>query len=730
MARFRTITAFTAVLVLGTLLRPSAALSLPSEDSGSVRLTLAAESGTAGQVRRLARTPLRGESAVAVEARRDALADLAPGAAPRRAATAWAQAHDLTVLRADDWAVTVAGPAQDLARLFATRLAHGRASSALAVPDELRAVVSAAHGLDDRPVMRAHAVPAGLTGPALREQYATPLVGWTGAGITVGTLNLTGWNPTDLTTYAQAAGITIAPGQITTVSVDNPPNPLQPDGSGDDFEVAMDAEAILATAPAAKQRMYFAPNNGVGTIDVFDQMAADGQAGLLQVASTSWGLCEPDSPAWYRDAVGAAIDRMLAAGVTLFAASGDAGIYDCSTPGAVDNTAAVDFPASYPGTVAVGGTTVGQTETAWGSVASSPGTAYAGNGSGGGRSGTYPRPTWQSSLSHTGTARVLPDVASVADPSTGFGMYNAGDWWLGGGTSLGAPTWAGLTAAALSGAGRTTGLGDIHTTLYAHPEAFGDISAGSNGYAATAGHDLATGLGVPKWSTLAPLLTGATPVNDTIAPTATAAAGLATGTDSRARFTWSGRDASPSSGLASYSVRVSQVGGGTLWSTTTGSTSQVITLTAGRSYVLTARARDLAGNLGTAATARVAVPFDDASFARSGTWVRKALTADYRGTHLSSATRSSRLSLAVTGRTVTLGLVKSPTGGYVDVYVDGRRTTRLDTFASTVRARQQVRIGSWATSARHTVTLIVVGAHRSGSSGNWVRLDSLTVTPW
>ncbi|HUR13336.1 MAG TPA: S53 family peptidase [Mycobacteriales bacterium] len=727
MVRFRALAALVAALLLGAMLRPSAAMTPPAE--ASVRFALSAEAGTAAALHRLAQTPVAGHSRHAVTARRTALAGLAPGAERRSAVVAWAQAHDLTVQRADDWAVTVSGPAPVLAALLATSLSHGRATSALSVPSALRGQVDSVHGLDDRPLLRAHAVPFGLTGPKLRTQYGVPSLGWTGAGVTVGTLNLTGWDPNDLAMYAAAAGTPLASGQITTIAVDNPPNPLVPDGSGNDFEVAMDAQAILAAAPQAKQRMYFAPNNGVGTIDVFDQMATDGQAGLLHVASTSWGLCEPKLPAWYRDAVGQAVDRMLAAGVTLYAAAGDAGMYDCSRPEAVDNTPTVDFPASHPGVVAVGGTRVGLAETAWGAIASSPGTSYAGNGGGGGSSAVYPRPSWQTGLGQSGTTRLVPDVASVADPSTGLGMVNGGSWWLGGGTSLGAPTWAGLTASALSAAGRTTGLGDVHPVLYAHPEAFRDITAGSNGYLAGEGHDLATGLGVPNWTVLGPLLTG-TPIVDTAAPTSSARAALLTGTDTRTRFSWTARDAVPSSGLASYDVRVTQVGGTTVWQATETSGHRDLTLTAGRAYVLTVRARDAAGNLGAAATARVAIPYDDAALARSGTWSRRALSGDYRGSHLTSAVRGSRVSLSAAARSLTVGLVKAPTGGYVDVYVDGRRTARLDTWSSTTRVRQQVRLGTWTTTGRHTVVLIVVGGHRAGATGSSVRVDSLTVSPW
>jgi kumamolisin len=717
MGRLRVVAGCALALVTAALLRPSAAATPSAE--GSVLLSLTSRNGTAAELHRLARsgTPARA-----------ALAELAPDGSHRAAVLRWAKAEGLHVQRADRWSVTVSGPERRLRTLFPGGSGDALDGSLLAVPAGLRSHVTRAHGLDDAPVMRPHVVPFGLTGTVLRQRYGVPLIGWTGAGVTVGTLNLTGWDPTDLTTYAAAAGLTLAPGQVTTVAVDDPANPLVPDGSGNDLEVAMDAQAILAAAPGAKQRQYFAPNNGVGTIDVFNQMAADGEAGLLQVASTSWGLCEPDSPAWYRDAVGQAVDRMLAAGVTLFAASGDSGRYDCSYPGSVDNTSAVDFPASYPGVVAVGGTRAGLAETGWGNVATPPGTSFAGSGSGGGPSAAYARPSWQAGVGPSGSTRLVPDVASVADPSTGFGVYNAGQWWLGGGTSLAAPTWAGLTAAALSGAGRTSGLGDIHPALYAHPEAFRDITAGDNGYAAGPGFDLVTGLGVPRWEVLGPLLTG-TAAPDVTAPTATATAVLATGTDSRVRFAWAGKDAAPSSGLAPYVVTVVQVGGGTAWSATTSATSQVLTLTPGRAYTVTARAKDLAGNVSTAARATVAVPYDDSALARAGTWGRAYATTDYRGSHLVSRTAGSALSLTVTGRAVTLGVVTSTAGGYVDVYVDGRRTTRADTWSTVTRARQPVRIATWTTSGRHTIRLVVVGAHRLGGLGSWVRADSLAVSP-
>ncbi len=720
-----------AVLLAGVL-RP--ALAEPVSPSSTVVLSLAQRPGAAASLRQLARTALaptaRGLTATRAAAdRRTRVEALAPDADHLATVLAFARSHDLQVRRADRWTVTLAGPADRLARLFGTTLTYGRARSAPVVPAALRAHVGLVSGLDDRPLLRPHLVPSGLTSSGLRLTYDVP-DGWSGAGVTVGTLNLTGWNPKDLTTYAAAAGIPLAAGQITTVPVDNPPNPLVPDGTGDDVEVSMDAEAVLAAAPQAKQRMYFAPNNGVGTIDAFNQMAADGVAGRLHVASTSWGLCEKDLQGYdaYVAQVGQAIDRMLAAGVTLFAAAGDAGIYDCSTESSVDNTPAVDFPASHPGAVAVGGTRLGETETTWGNLLASPGpTTYAGDGGGGGRSALFSRPSYQAGVGPTESQRLVPDVASVADPYTGLGIYNQGTWLLGGGTSLGAPTWAGLTAAALSGVGRTTGLGDVHAALYAHPEAFRDVVAGSNGNPAGPGFDLATGIGVPVWKTLGSILTG--PLVDVAAPATTVSAVLSPGTDTRVRFAWTGHDAFPSAGLGPTLVTVSMVGGGRVWSASTTATSVVLRLAVGRTYVLTARSTDKAGHTGPAATTRVTVPFDDASYRKFGSWGRSGLTGDYLGSHLLSRTKGTAVSMSVTARSITLGFVKAPSAGYADVYLDGRKVTRVDLWSRTVLRRQPVRVLSATRSGYHVVRVVVVGTHRSGATSSWVMPDSLLAVP-
>ena len=120
------------------------------------------------------------------------------------------------------------------------------------------------------------------------------------------------------------------------------------------------------------------------------------------------------------------------------------------------------------------------------------------------------------------TKRTVPDVAFDADPGSGVAVYDSWDysgspWVQVGGTSLGAPAWAGIIALvnqgrALDGLPPLNGPTQTHPAIYALPAAdFHDITR-NNGYAAGPGYDLVTGLGTPIVNLLAPDLV-VTPVN-------------------------------------------------------------------------------------------------------------------------------------------------------------------------------------------------------------------------
>lgn len=452
-------------------------------------------------------------------------------------ALAFARSKGLHVDLVTRHTVLLSGPATQAADAFGARLHRVAArwspagvtqylapASLPTVPAELRGAVSAVIGLDNRPVFDHHIVPGGYTGGDLGTAYAANGLSGAGAGITVATVQFDNWFPSDATTYADAAGITIGTNQITTVRLPN--SNLVPDGSGGDQEVALDVEALLATAPQAAQRVYVAPNSSAGAIAVYSQVADDVAAGRVQVVSTSWGNCEPRLTTAFMSELATSINRIVANRGTIFAASGDNGAYDCARPEVPDGRLAVDFPASVPSVVGVGGTSLIQSggafdETGWGPApTTTASTTFAGRGSGGGTSSFFARPAYQSSVNASGTRRSVPDVSALADAQTGFGAYSssAGGWRLFGGTSFGAPMWAGQLASALSTGGLSTGIGDIHPALYAAPNAFRDVTIGANGYfSAGAGYDQVTGLGSPQWTSLFTALGLRLPVTTSIA---------------------------------------------------------------------------------------------------------------------------------------------------------------------------------------------------------------------
>ena len=172
-------------------------------------------------------------------------------------------------------------------------------------------------------------------------------------------------------------------------------------------------------------------------------------------------------------------------GVAITVSSGDAGY-------------GVQFPASSPHVIAVGGTSLrvsitaarGWTETAW---------AHAGSGC----SAIYGKPMWQ--IDHNCPRRMEADVSAVADPSTGVAVfapnsYGTSVWMVFGGTSVAAPL-----IAAIYGA---NGGAVIDGGPYANIGALNDVVTGSNGTCGVAyyckagpGYDGPTGLGTPIGTT-------------------------------------------------------------------------------------------------------------------------------------------------------------------------------------------------------------------------------------
>jgi subtilase family serine protease len=171
------------------------------------------------------------------------------------------------------------------------------------------------------------------------------------------------------------------------------------------------------------------------------------------------------------------------AGIAITASSGDRGF-------------GVQFPASSPHVVAVGGTSLftdtntrGWSEFVW-------------DGAGSGCSGLYSKPSWQHD---TGCSRrTIADVSAVADPNTGVAVFapdtaTDSSFVVMGGTSVAAPIIAAVYA---------LNTGTIHTGAsdpYAHTSSLFDVTFGSNGSCSPSylcngrtGYDGPTGLGTPN----------------------------------------------------------------------------------------------------------------------------------------------------------------------------------------------------------------------------------------
>jgi len=325
--------------------------------------------------------------------------------------------------------------------------------------------------------------------------------GANGAGQTIALFELDGYNSADITTYLDR--YKLGPKKFSDVLVDGTRNVP---GSGA-IETTLDMEMVSSMAPNALQKVYIGPNTTVGVNDTYNAIVADNSA---KIVSTSWGQCEEAAGEAEMGTLHDIFRQGAAQGQTFFAASGDAGAYDCR-----DTSLSVDSPSNQTSVVAVGGTTLllnkdstYGNESAWSAI---DGTQLSGGG--GGLSSYFPRPAYQTNLTITSPQRMVPDVSANANPATGYSVYCSGGntsickgWITVGGTSASAPVWAGMAAdiSHYLTTQKKISLGNANALLYAlsntpqrYP-AYHDVTAGTNGfYKATIGYDLATGLGTP-----------------------------------------------------------------------------------------------------------------------------------------------------------------------------------------------------------------------------------------
>ncbi len=351
----------------------------------------------------------------------------------------------------------------------------------------------------------------------------------------------------------------LPPISLRVIRLPGPSNSTLSDREGWALETSLDVEWAHAMAPYAQIVLVEASSDSVPALYYAVQYAVLHRLG--NVISMSWGLPEPYEALVTGPGSVSFFDSVfsLAAkeGIALVASSGDEGAFNGL---AFPN---VNFPASDPYVLAVGGTNLTLSTYQYSTADESGGVIsntaeYMWVDSGGGVSQLFQEPQWQSEArievtTSEGTSfpsgRGVPDVSYVAvspyGPTdwAGLWIYDStpyiiqggpgqptvviSGWYGVGGTSCGAPQWSALIADAMSTAFFGNGrAGNFGSSLPATPIAqlfyqqagnqlyyFKSVSTyenlNNNGYYyASTGWDAITGWGSPNAQAIAELISG------------------------------------------------------------------------------------------------------------------------------------------------------------------------------------------------------------------------------
>ena len=480
--------------------------------------------------------------------------------------TEWLESHGFTIIetaRSRTW-ISFSGTALQVRDALSTSIhryavngnQHYANSSDPVLPDALQGVVEGIRGLQNF-----HPKPRVVTKPVTSPRFTSSISGnhfvapddfatiynlrplynsgIDGTGQKIAIAGQTDINIADIRAFRQAAGLPASDPQIVLNGKD--PGTVK----GDESEADLDIE--WAGAVARQATIIY-----VISTDVFDSVTYAIDNSLAPVISVSYGNCEAQIGPPAANSLSSTFQQANAQGITVTAASGDDGAADCD--GALDPKAppvttathglAVDIPSSIPYVTGIGGTEFSDAsgnywsatnnssngsalsyipEIAWNDTSTANGLAA----SGGGKSTIFPKPVWQQGQNvPNDAARDVPDVSLASSPNyEGYLVCSAGNCTNGfrdasdnltvvGGTSVGAPTFAGIVA--LINQQTKTSQGNINPKLYSlasfTSDIFHDITQGNNqvpckqgstdctttgtiGFTAGAGYDQVTGLG-------------------------------------------------------------------------------------------------------------------------------------------------------------------------------------------------------------------------------------------
>jgi kumamolisin len=459
-----------------------------------------------------------------------------------KAVTDFATQHSLTVAESDlrSGRVLLTGKAADLQRAFAIELNHYATDAgvvtghegAVSLPKELVPHVRAVFGTDESPVATsshrglynmdaaqdgpASTSPASTSSPVDAENpdnflkkggYLATEIGRAqnfplstgGEGQHGAFISLSGG--IDLPDYNKffPEHSLEQPRPLGVIEVDGAKNtPGTPDGA--DIENVLDATQMQSIAPKAQIDMIIGPNSDQGLVDVFERGIFP-RAGEAQktVISSSWGLAENRQTPQAINTLGILFRQGVIRNVQLYAGAGDNGARANGTG------YQPEYPASDPNVTGVGGLkmVLGADGKLTAAIAWDEGEHSS---TGGGISKIFSLPYWQSKLGifknlDTGlTGRGVPDISTNRAKSTGYPVRVNGDNLVIGGTSAGAPLYAGLALNinAELAAINMSPVTPLNPWMYARNDSpiFHNVDKGGNhGYQAGKGWNPVTGLG-------------------------------------------------------------------------------------------------------------------------------------------------------------------------------------------------------------------------------------------
>jgi len=316
--------------------------------------------------------------------------------------------------------------------------------------------------------------PSGYGPPDIRAAYG--LTSASGAGATVAIVDAYD-DPTaatDLATYRSQYGLpTCAAGTQPTscfrkVNQTGGTTPPRAD-AGWATEISLDLDMVSATCPDCKILLVEANSASFSDLGAAVNYAATQGVSAI---SNSYGGSDTAQSSDYDHP-----------GIAVTASTGDSGY-------------GVESPASYDTVVAVGGTSLHKSGSAYSE------TAWSGAGSG--CSTRNSKPLWQTSATQC-SGKALADVSAVADPQTGVAVYDStryqgrSGWQVYGGTSASSP----IIASVYTMAGNLAGYPASYT--WGHASGLHDVTSGTNGRCTTTvwcksgtGWDGPTGLGTPN----------------------------------------------------------------------------------------------------------------------------------------------------------------------------------------------------------------------------------------